>query len=725
MDWMIDPRHIQRARELTARLSLEEKIAQMTQVDGRIDPELWIRERGVGSVLHVTGDQIDYCRTLARQREPSIPLIFGIDAIHGHAFHDGATVYPVQLAQGATFNEGLIQRIGESCAKEVLATGLDWDFAPVLCLGRDPRWGRLSETFGEDPYLAGLLGARFIEGAQRETEGRQMVACAKHFIAYGESRGGRDSSDAPLSKRAIIERFLPPFEKAIAAGCLSVMIGYQSIDGVPCTASSWLIGDLLIDTLGFQGIIITDWDNTGRLYREQGYASSMREAVRTVLTSGCSMVMATPEFYSLAIGLCEQEPMLIEHVDKAVVRNLSVKLACGLFDEEAGRKKGRIIKDRELAFETAVQSLVLLKNEQSTLPLDPSQRIFLMGPQTDTIYNQLGEWSFGPQDFTHKERRPYHQDTLTLARAAREYPGDICVDTSWKEITDGINPNAVVDEDTENLVDALVEKARDYDVLIAAVGDSFEMNGECLDRSDLSLTPSQKLLVRRLRETYPAKPLVAIIIGGKPVVDREFYQLCDAVLEAWNPGFMGGRAILDVLFGQREPEGRLPISIPRTIGQIPVCYDQLPGWHTDRYLDLDPGTLYPFGYGLSYSCCRVTTARIGKQAQSLKQLRAEGLQIETTCHNPSTSRDGSITLQIYLHDLAASVIQPVKRLVRFRKIRLSPQETQTISFSLREQDLSFIAEDHSRIIEPGRFELFIGTSSRDEDCVRLEYQLEP
>ena len=719
---MLIPKAIkEKAEKITACLSLEEKIGQMLQLDGRNSPEFWVKDRAIGSVLHVTGSEISSCQAYAKETSHGIPLLCGIDAIHGHAFHDGASVFPVQLAQGATFNPKIIKEIGRVTAEEVLATGLDWSFAPVLCLGRDPRWGRLSESFGEDAYLTGILGEAYIQGAQDTFHGRKMIACAKHFIAYGESRGGRDSADSPVSKRLILEKFLPPFEKAISAGCLSLMIGYQSIDGIPCTASHWLIKDILIDALGFEGIIITDWDNTGRLCREQGYAQSMKDATKIVLASGCSMVMATEEFYEYALELCNADPSLIHYIDEAVSRNIAVKLYVGLFDES--QVPTDFLPDLTLAYEAAVQSFVLLKNVNDVLPLKPAMKVFIAGPQTDSMYNQLGEWSFGPQEFTHKKRRPYHQNTRTLAVSAKGRNPYIQVDTTWGEIVDGFGGGKELDPHVKEKIDSMFNDSAGFDAYVMAVGDSFEMNGECLDRSDLTLTPSQIYAIQVVKSKYPNTPLIAVVIGGKPVVGKEFYDSCDAVLECWNPGLAGGDAILDVLFGLRDAEGRLPISIPRSIGQIPVCYDSLPGWHTNKYIDLFPGPQFPFGFGLSYANCAILNSSLSQVKMSVKEFTEKGLGVSAHIDNTSEDRNASCVLQVYIHDKVASVIQPIMKLVGFQKFTLSPREEKSIMMNIASQEFSFITENHAREIEPGEFDVYIGFSSQEVDCIKHEFVL--
>lgn len=710
-----------KAKVLTGSLTLEEKIGQMMQLDGRNNPELWIQSRGIGSVLHVTGNEIAKCRALAKKTRMGIPLLFGIDAIHGHAFHDGSSVFPVQLGQGATFNPDLIRAVGGVTASEVLNTGLDWTFAPVLCLARDPRWGRLSESFGEDAFLSGSLGAAYIEGAQIAQDGRVVVSCAKHFIGCAESRGGRDSADCSISKRMILEQFLPPFQKAIASGCLSIMIGYQSIDGIPCTASKWLIQDILIKKLGFEGIIVTDWDNTGRLHREQGFAASMDEAVRIVLTSGCSMVMATEEFYERAILLCKKDESLIAYVDAAVSRNLAVKMTAGLFD--AAFETRPFIPDYKLAYECAVQSLVLLTNRKGALPLKSEARVFLSGPQVDSIYNQLGEWSFGPQEFSHKTRRPYHQGTQTLLRGAKARDASITIAHCWGEIIDGGNERGPLDLKAQKTIDALVAASTGYDAYVMAIGDSFEMNGECLDRSDLSLSPSQMYALTSFKLKNPDKPLIAVVIGGKPVVGREFYALCDAVLECWNPGIAGGDAIWDVLYGIRDAEGRLPISIPRSIGQIPVFYNQLPGWHADRYLDLEKGPQFPFGFGLSYSTCKIVDSFLKQNIMTMAELKSGGLFVSVTVRNTSFDYDAISVIQVYLHDVYASVVQPIKRLVGFKKIQIPQLCEKVVDLHIDSEEFSFVDEYNSRVIEPGLFEIHIGFCSDDADCICHRFTL--
>ena len=399
----------ERVDDLLNRMTLEEKVGQMCQVDGRVDPQYWVAEKQVGSLLHVIGDVTNELQELAAKSRLGIPLIFGIDAIHGHAFWPAATVFPTQLALASSWNPDLLRDVGRVTAKEAALTGMQWTFSPVLGTARDLRWGRIDETFGEDPYLIGQLGKAIIWGYQGAGDDGEsdladphtILACAKHYAGYPASQGGRDSAEADLTRRNLRSLFLKPFQDAVDAGCATFMAGYQAIDGVPCSANRWLLQDVLKDEWGFDGFTITDWDNVGRLHKEQKVCASLEDAVIRSLDAGNDMIMTTPAFIDIAVKLVQDGSIDIAPIDDACRRILRLKFALGLFDANRytdlaqGENVIGCEDHRGVALESAYQSIVLLKNQDDLLPLDDSvRRIAVIGPNADNMAAQLGDWTF-------------------------------------------------------------------------------------------------------------------------------------------------------------------------------------------------------------------------------------------------------------------------------------------------------------------------------------------
>jgi len=391
----------ERTKDLISKMTLEEKIGQMCQIDGNENAEFWIKERNIGSFLHVRGEKaINLQKMATEETRLGIPLLFGIDAIHGHAFHSGATVFPSQLALSSSWNPQLVEKVGNITAKEVSVTGLHWTFSPVICLARDIRWGRVDETFGEDPYLAGKLAAAMIRGYQGEdlSHPESILACAKHFIAYGETQGARDASESDVSERKLRSIFLPPFKDAVDAGCATFMVAYQAIDGVPCSANKWLLKDVLKDELGFEGIVITDWDNVGHMHNLQKIASTMKESCEIAIKAGNDMIMSTPDFFENAVGLVKEGVIPESLIDEACSRILEIKFKLGLFDHKRypDSDKYKIYmgcsEHIQASYESALESIVLLKNNDNILPIsDKIKKIAVIGPNADDVQAQLGD----------------------------------------------------------------------------------------------------------------------------------------------------------------------------------------------------------------------------------------------------------------------------------------------------------------------------------------------
>ena len=693
-----------RANEILSKMTLAEKAAQMVQVPfayvTREEALMWAK-RGAGSFLHVLGDDAREIQAAAMGTRLGIPVLFGIDAIHGHGLNQQAVIFPSQLAAACSWNPTIAEEMGRVTAREVAADGLHWTFSPVLCLGRDTRWGRIDETFGEDPYLAGELGAAIIRGYQGDNiaDGEHILACAKHYIGYGDAIGGRDSVDTEMTFRKLKETFLPPFARAIEAGVATIMTAYGSIDGTPFTASERAMRGVLRDELGFAGFVVTDWDNVASLVKNQHVAKDFDEASLLAARAGNDMMMTTTAFYESAIRLVESGKLDESVLDEAVRNILRVKIAMGLLERPQDRGTPGCLgcaEHRESALAAARESVTLLKND-GTLPLDPSIRsIAVIGANADDIRAQYGDWTY----FTHPHpspkttpARPY----VTLLEGVQMLaePSDIAV-TYARGC--GPLPNEADD------LDAAVAAAQNADVIVLAVGDVIEQAGEFRDRADLSLSNRQEELFFRLRAL--GKPIVTVLIATKPLCLPRVAEESAAFIAAFNGGMYSGQAVAEAIFGLINPGGKLPISFPRHSGQIPVYYNSMPGWHGGKYVDLPDTPLFAFGEGLSYTTFVYENLRVDAQTlQLFVQLTNTG------------ARAGGETAQVYVRDLVSSIITPVKRLIAFQKVTLEAGESRELVFSLKRDDFSLVLPDESRVVEPGEFTLFVGGSSKDADLL--------
>ena len=696
-----------RVEEILSRMTLEEKAAQMVQVPyayvTREEALLWAR-RGAGSFLHVMGEEAREIQQLALSTRLGIPVLFGIDAIHGHGLNERATIFPSQLAAACAWNPALVEEMGRVTAREVAADGLHWTFSPVLCLGRDTRWGRVDETFGEDPYLAGELGAAIIHGYQGDdlSDGEHILACAKHYIGYGEAVGGRDSCDTEMTYRKLREVFLPPFARAVEAGVATVMTAYGSIDGTPFTASEKSLKTILKDELGFDGFVVTDWDNVNSLVTQQHVAADLDEASLLSARAGNDMIMTTTAFYESAIRLVQSGKMEERVLDDAVRNILRVKLRMGLPERPMDRGTPDCLgapEHRAAALTLARESVTMLKND-GVLPLDSGvRRIAVVGPNADDIRAQYGDWTY----FTHPKPKAKHvaarpyvtllEGVQTLARARKV------------EIVYARGCGVLPDE-TDDIA-AAVDAAREADVVLLALGDVIEQAGEFRDRADLSLSGRQEELFLRLKALN--KPIVTVLIATKPLCLGPVAEESSALIVAFNGGMFGGQAVAEAVFGLFNPGGKLPISFPRHSGQIPVYYNQLPGWHGGRYVDLPETPLFAFGEGLSYTSFAYRDLRVD----------AENLRVSVSLKNTG-NRAGSETVQVYLRDLVSSVLTPVKRLVAFQKVWLEAGEEKELIFPLKREDFSLVLPDERRVVEPGAFTLSVGGSSKTEDLISTE-----
>lgn len=703
----------ERVADLLSRMTLEEKVGQLYQHNGNDHPQEQIEQNHVGSFLHVLGEVNNELQRLASETRLGIPLIFGIDAIHGHAFWPTATVFPTQLALACSWNQDLVRDVGRITAKEVAATGAHWTFSPVLGTVRDLRWGRVNETFGEDPYLIGALGRAIVEGYQGDdlSDPDTILACAKHYAAYSETQGGRDSSEAEHTERKMRSIFLKPFKDVVEAGCATIMAGYQAIDGVPCSANRWLLHDVLRDEWGFEGFVVSDWDNIGRMIYDQNVCATLEEAIALAVPAGNDMAMVTTNFCETTLKLVRDGALDEAVIDEACRRILRLKFALGLFDDNRyidldaiGEVVGNA-DHRAVALEAAYQSIVLLKNENDLLPLSTDvKRIAVIGPNADDVVAQLGDWvsweQRGSADGTSRPR----ESISTVLDGMRARPG-ILVD--YRRGCDVKDPH---DAD----IDDAVKVAAEADVAILVLGDDTTLNGETRDRANLDLSGAQLQLVQAVHAT--GTPVVVVLISGKPLSIPWIAEHIPAIVEAWNPGMAGGEAVAGILFGDRNPMGRLSVSFPYHVGQQPIFYNQMPGWHGGKYADMPVEPLFAFGYGLSYT--RFVYDDLEVLTPELEH--GDDLQVQIMVSNIG-ERAGTEVVQLYVRDLFSSVTTPVKELKAFARVELEPGESQQVGLTVPYEQLALVNQHCETVVESGEFSVMVGSSSRDQDLLKAKF----
>lgn len=742
-----------RVADLLARMTLPEKVGQMLQLDAREELDEIVLGKHAGSILHTSPERVRQAADLTARTRLRIPLLVAEDCIHGHSFWKGATIFPTQLGMAATWDTDLVEQVARATAAEVAATGIHWTFSPVLCIARDLRWGRVNETFGEDPFLIGELASAMVRGYQGTglDDPGAILATAKHFAGYSETQGGRDASEADISRRKLRSWFLPPFERVAREGCRTFMLGYQTTDGVPITINDWLLSDVLRGEWGYTGTLITDWDNIGRMVWEQKVQPDYTHAAAAAVKAGNDMVMTTPRFFEGALDAVARGMLDESDIDRAVARILSLKFRFGLFENprhpDPERIRSVIASDAhtDLNLEVARRSLVLLRND-STLPLaggltagddgratatDRPHRIAVVGPLADDAQTQLGDWagSSGQVDWM-PEGHPREQITTVLDGLRRYAPADwdieytegagilsLAEDPLGATFPDGQpRPPVVVPvEPDEDQIAEAVALARRSDVVVAVVGDRIELVGEGRSTATLELFGGQKALLDALAAT--GTPLVVVLMASKPLVLPA--SVADAPL-VWvaNPGMQGGRAIAELLLGLTEPVGRLPISFARHVGQQPTFYNQIRGQHGDRYADLTQSPAHAFGEGLSYS-----TVEYG-DVEILTPVVGAGDLVRARVHLRNTgARPAHEVVQVYVRDSVTSVSWADKELKAYQRVTLAAGESTAVEVAVAAADCTIVDAAGNRIVEPGAFELLIGPSSRDEVLATAPFEI--
>ena len=728
----------ERVDDLLSRMTLPEKVGQMLQLDSRGDLKEIVTTKLAGSILHTSPQRLLEAIDLTAKTRLGIPLVVAEDCIHGHGFWPGATVFPTQLAMAATWDAGLIERVARVTAVEVSATGVHWTFSPLLCIARDLRWGRIDETFGEDPYLIGELGAAMVRGYQGGglTDPTAILATAKHFAGYSETQGGRDASEADLSPRKLRSWFLPPFERVAREGVRTFMLGYQSMDGVPITANRWLLNDVLKQEWGFDGTLVTDWDNVGRMVWEQRVCADITQAAALAVHAGNDLVMTTPGFFEGAQAAVAEGLLAEAEIDAAVRRILRLKFELGLFENPRGpdaERQAAVIGSAEhaaLNLEVARRSLVLLRND-GLLPLSfdgPARTIAVIGPNADDPSAQLGDWAgnSGQVDWMPDgQPRELIETVLDGFRAlvpagwrvthARGAEIERLVpDPAGAFYPDG-QPRPPVSQaapaDPAEIASA-VAAARAADCAVVVVGDTVALTGESKSTATLELQGGQLALMDAIAAT--GTPTVVVLVNSKPAVLPPSVLASAGLIQAFNPGMRGGRAIAELVLGLIEPTGRLPISVARHVGQQPVYYNQIRGQHGGRYADMTQEPQFVFGEGLSYS-----TVAYGEPVVAEPDVTVDGTVRASVRLTNTGSRPATETVQAYVSDLVTSVTWAIKELKAYRQVTVPAGASVTVEIEVPAAACTLVTADGRRVVEPGEFELLVGPNSRDLRSARF------
>lgn len=735
----------QRVSDLLGRMTPAEKVGQMTQLPVFSDPDPVLDAVPVGSILHTDHDLIDHCITRALDTRLGIPLLVADDCIHGHSFWHGATIFPSQLAQACTWLPDLVRDAARATAREVAATGIGWTFSPVLCIARDTRWGRVDETFGEDPWLIGELGSAMTAGYQsnRLDDPETVMATAKHFLAYSQTQGGRDASEADVTPRGIRSWFAPPFERAARDGIATFMLGYQAIDGVPITINEPLIRGLLKDEWGFDGLLVTDWDNVGRMVWEQKIFADYPEACAAAINAGIDIAMSTPQFFQGTLDALDAGLVTIERIDEAVARILSLKFRMGLFENprrpDLERQRAVIASPahQELNLDAARASLVLLAND-GVLPLitddGPApaapRRIALVGPSCDDRDAQIGDWARASGQGMKFLGHPGDVTTVAggLAKLLPE-SWQLSVDPACTITTTAPDPDGAFFPDGQPrpaitvpapadpaALDRAVKAAADADVAVAVVGDNVRLTGEGRSTATLELIGPQKELLERVIAT--GTPTVVIVVSSKPLVLPGCVDDAAALVQSFNPGLRGGQAIAELLLGLIDPVGRLPISMPRHAGQLPVHYNTVRGTHGARYADLPFEPFRAFGEGLAYTRFHYEDA-----ALEADQIGADDVVVATVSIVNDGDRPLTETVQAYVRHPVTPVTWADKELKGFTQVQVPPHSSATARVEVPVADCSIVDAAGHRVVPAGPCELLIGHSSIDADLTGLPFTI--
>ncbi|HXD33344.1 MAG TPA: glycoside hydrolase family 3 N-terminal domain-containing protein [Pyrinomonadaceae bacterium] len=699
---------------LLARMTLAEKLGQLQQLDGHADGRFkdeyleLVRKGQLGSTLNVRGarNTNELQRIAVEQTRLKIPMIFGFDVIHGYR-----TIFPIPLGEAATWDPAAVERSAAIAAKEARAAGVHWTFAPMVDIARDARWGRIAEGSGEDPFLGAAMARARVRGFQGSDYSAtdKVVACAKHWVAYGAAEAGRDYNTTDVSERTLREVYFPPFKAALDAGAGTFMSAFNDLNGVPTSANPFTLTAVLRREWKFDGIVVSDYESVKELMNH-GLAANEKEAAAAGLNAGVDMEMVSRLYNKHGAELLRERQISRATIDEAVRRVLRIKFRLGLFEKpfaDEARERSSIFLPEHLAFarEAAARSLVLLKNDGRLLPLSKSvNEIAVIGPLADSQKDVIGSWT--------GDGKP--EDAVSLLAGIKSKVSRQTIVRYAK--------GCEINDDSASGFDEAVLIARDADVAIVVVGESAEMSGEAASRSSLDLPGRQLDLVKAIHAT--GKPVVVVLMNGRPLTITWMGENVSSILETWFAGSQAGNAIADVLFGDVNPGGKLPVTFPRTVGQAPLYYNYkrtgrppaADNKYTSKYLDVPWTPLFPFGYGLSYTRFRFSDLQLSAQ-----RITPDGsLNVSVEVENIG-DRAGDEVVQLYIRDLAASVTRPVKELKGFQRLTLQPGEKKRVELKLTAGQLGFYNREMKFVVEPGEFKVMVGPNS--EDLIEAKFEV--
>jgi len=727
-----------RVEDLLGRMTLEEKVGQMNQFVGlehirKNEASLseedlknntanafypgfsadsvaeWTKKGLVGSFLHVlTLEEANYLQSLAMQSRLAIPVIFGIDAIHGNANAPDNTVYPTNIGLASSFDLGLAYRIARETAAEMRAMNMHWTFNPNVEVARDPRWGRVGETFGEDPYLVSLMGEETVKGYQGDLSSDDVLACIKHFAGGSQPINGTNGSPTDLSERTIREVFFPPFEKGVEAGAMSLMTAHNELNGIPCHSNEWLMEDVLRGEWDFKGFVVSDWMDIEHIHDLHATAENLKEAFFQSIMAGMDMHMHGVYWNEYVCELVREGRIPESRIDESVRRILEMKFRLGLFEQPYADEKTtmdvRLCEThRKTALEAARKSIVLLKND-GLLPLSPEKyrRVLVTGINADD-HNILGDWS--------ADQKP--ENVVTVLEGLKM----IAPQTDFVFVDQGWDPRNM----SRQAVDRAASLARTCDLNIVVAGEYMyrgrwteRTSGEDTDRSDIDLVGLQNELIQKVAAS--GKPTVLVLISGRPLGTQWAAEHLPALVNAWEPGMYGGQAIAEILYGQVNPSAKLAVTIPRSVGQTQMIYNHKPSQYFHPYAVTPSTPLYPFGYGLSYTSYEYSDLKIDRT-----EIPTDGsVKVSVTVKNTGRMA-GEEIVQLYIRDRFSQVTRPVKELKDFARIPLEPGESSDVEFMVTPDKLKFLDKGLNQIVEPGEFIVMVGPSSDDRDLLTASF----
>ncbi len=734
-----DPKMNAFITDLMGRMSLEEKIGQLNQVatggsltGAMINKNIQqkVSAGQIGSILNSLS--VPYMRSVQdlalKGAGNRIPILFGMDVIHGYR-----TIFPIPLAMSCSWDLKRIEEVAGIAASEATANGISWTFSPMVDIARDPRWGRIAEGSGEDPWLGSEIARALVRGYQGDdlAKNNTMMACVKHFALYGAAEGGRDYNTTDMSRIAMFNDYLPPYKAAIDEGAGSVMTSFNVVDAVPASGNKWLLTELLREQWGFEGFVVTDYTAINEMIMHG--MGNLQEVSALALKAGSDMDMVGEGYLTTLTKSLAEGNVAMKDIDRACRLVLEAKYKLGLFEDpyrylDESRAKSEVLTPGNLktAREMAARSMVLLKNEKQILPLKKSGTVAVIGPLADSKADMLGTWSMGGDpknavsvldgikkvkglNVLYAKGSPFTDDPLLLKATSTVGGPDLKVSSETPR-------------PAGELLEEAVDIARKSDVIVAVLGEPAAWSGEAASRSDISIPSIQQDLLKALLET--GKPVVLVLINGRPLTLTKEDAIVHAILEAWAPGTEGGNAVADVLFGDYNPSGKLTTTFPRSVGQIPLYYNHKntgrpmspENKFSSKYLDISNDPLYPFGFGLSY-----TTFTYGNIRLDNSSMKGNGILIATVTVSNTGKYAGEEVVQLYIQDPVASISRPVKELKDFVKIMLHPGESKEVSLSITPDDLKFYNSDLVYDWEPGDFVIFIGSSSRDLKSVKVNW----